>query len=178
MRSTAVHSAVESMQMMAHDMPTAEAGRLFELTSFLEGHSTAWGVFEDRFGKVRRRFAVDLIGSWQDETFKLEEMFTYEDHTHETRVWLVVPAGDGRFTATSADCVGTAHGTCSVDQIQMSYRFRLKMDAREIQVDFEDRFYRVGDGFAVNRAIMRKWGVKLGEVSLFFAAGGKLDRAR
>ena len=50
----------------------------------------------------------------------------------------------------------------------MTYRFRLKLDARAITVDFDDRIYRMSDGIAVNRATMSKWGVKLGEVSLFF----------
>lgn len=162
---------------MAQDMTQPRSERLFELTSFLEGRSSAWGVFEDRFGKVRRRFSVELVGRWLDGAFRLEESFTYEDHTRETRVWLVVPRGNGRFTATSADCVGEAHGVCGVDQIWMSYRFRLKLEKRELHVDFEDRFYLIGDGIAVNRAIMRKWGVKLGEVSLFFATGAKQGRA-
>jgi len=35
-------------------------------------------------------------------------------------------------------------------------------------VAFDDRLYRVGDRIAVNRATMSKWGVKLGELSLFF----------
>jgi hypothetical protein len=35
-------------------------------------------------------------------------------------------------------------------------------------VDFDDRIYRMGEGRAVNRATMSKWGIKLGELSLFF----------
>ena len=140
----------------------------FELTTFLAGPSSAWGVFEDRFGKLRRRFTIELLGRWQDEVFHLEEQFTYDDGMRETRVWHVTPTGNGRFTATCADCVGTAHGTCDADTIRMAYRFRLKIDAREINVDFDDRIYRIGDGVAVNRASMSKWGVKLGQVSLFF----------
>lgn len=162
---------------MAQDMAQSGSGRLFELTSFLEGRSSAWGVFEDRFGKVRRRFSVELVGRWLDGVFRLEESFTYEDQTRETRVWLVVPRENGRFSATSDDCVGEAHGICDADQISMSYRFRLKLEARELHVDFEDRFYLIGDGIAVNRATMRKWGVKLGEVSLFFETGAHHARA-
>jgi hypothetical protein len=50
----------------------------------------------------------------------------------------------------------------------MSYRFRLKLASREIVVTFDDRLHRIGEMGAVNRATMSKWGIKLGELSLFF----------
>lgn len=153
---------------MTNEISSAEPDGLFELTTFLEGRSFAWGVFEDRFGNVRRRFTVELTGRWQSKAFYLEERFTYEDGSRETRVWRVTPTGGGQFSATCPDCVGTALGRSDADSIRMSYRFRLKLNAREIEVDFDDRIYRIGDGLAVNRATMSKWGVTLGNVSLFF----------
>lgn len=153
---------------MGNETMPVRDGSLFELTRFLDGRSFAWGVFEDRFGRVRRRFTVELMGKWQGDAFHLAEHFTYEDGSRETRVWRVVPTGGGHFTATCADCVGMARGSCDGDTIRMSYRFRLKLDTREINVDFDDRIYRIGDRIAVNRATMSKWGVKLGEASLFF----------
>ena len=153
---------------MPNNMTPQRSGPLFELTTFLEGRTSAWGVFEDRFGKLRRRFTVEMVGRWQDRVFSLDETFTYDDGTEETRIWRVSPIGRGQFTATCAECVGTAYGSCDADTIRMSYRFRLKLDARAVVVDFDDRIYRVGAGIAVNRATMSKWGVKLGEVSLFF----------
>ncbi len=141
---------------------------LFELTSFLKGRTRAWGVFEDRFGRVRRRLAVDMHGRWQDGTFVLDERFEYDGDAVEIRIWKVISLGGGRFRATCADCVGDAAGECSADSVRMSYRFRLKLKNREIVVTFDDRLYRLGDTIAVNRATMSKWGVKLGELSLFF----------
>jgi hypothetical protein len=141
---------------------------LFELTAFLEGRTRAWGVFEDRYGRVRRRVAVEMHGRWQDDTFVLDERFEYDGDAVETRTWRIVPIGAGRFRATCPDCVGDAMGECTTDGVRMSYRFRLKLESREIVVTFDDRLYRVSDTMAVNRATMSKWGVKLGELSLFF----------
>ena len=93
---------------MASDIPELHPGPQFELTSFLEGRTSAWGVFEDRFGKLRRRFSVEMVGRWLDDVFLLEESFTYDDGARETRVWRVAPSGEGQFTASCADCVGTA----------------------------------------------------------------------
>ncbi len=153
---------------MPNDMSRIRVASHFELTSFLEGRTFAWGIFEDRFGRVRRRFTVEMVGRWQDRVFYLDERFTYDDGRRETRVWRVEPSDQGRFTATCADCVGIAQGESSADTIRMAYTFRLKLDGRKIDVSFDDRIYRVGEHVAVNRAIMRKWGVRLGEVSLFF----------
>ncbi|MEZ5922903.1 MAG: DUF3833 family protein [Hyphomicrobiaceae bacterium] len=142
--------------------------RLFELTSFLEGRTRAWGVFEDRFGRVRRRLAVHMHGHWRDGVFVLDERFEYDGDAVETRTWLVEPLGEGHFRATCPDCVGEATGACSTDSVRMTYRFRLNLESREVVVSFDDRLYRIGDTMAVNRAKMSKWGVKLGELSLFF----------
>lgn len=153
---------------MPNHMSPVRLGPHFDLTSFLEGRTFAWGIFEDRFGRVRRRFTVEMVGGWNEHVFHLDEQFTYDDGSRETRVWRVEPAGPGRFTATSADCVGIAQGKCSADAIHMAYTFRLDLDGREIHVELDDRIYRVGEHVAVNRAIMRKWGVRLGAISLFF----------
>ena len=140
----------------------------FELTRFLEGKTTAWGIFEDRFGRLRRKFEVEMTGAWRGNAFVLDERFVYDTGETEQRQWTVVPARDGEFTATCPDCVGSAKGRCDENSIRMSYRFRLKIGGREIVVLFSDRIYRMSAGTAVNRATMSKWGVRLGELSLFF----------
>ena len=140
----------------------------FDLTSFLAGRTTAWGIFEDRFGRLRRRFTVEMNGEWREHVFYLDETFVFDTGEHETRTWRVMPTTDGQFTATCADCIGEATGACNVDRIQMTYKFRLQLNKRSLVVDFDDRIYRMGDGIAINRATMRKWGVRLGELSLFF----------
>jgi Protein of unknown function (DUF3833) len=152
---------------MAQDMTTAVSSR-FELTSFLEGRTSAWGIFEDRFGKLRRRFSVEMNGRWKGSAFHLDECFIYDTGERELRTWIVTPLGDGRFTATCPDCVGRASGECDDQSIRMRYRFRLRLGGRTINVSFDDRIYRMCEDIAVNRATMSKWGVKLGELSLFF----------
>jgi hypothetical protein len=140
----------------------------FELTRFLEGRTEAWGIFEDRFGTVRQRFHVEMLGVWRGAVFELREAFHYASGETETRVWRVAPSGAGRFVATCPDCIGEARGESDADSVRMRYRFRLKLARRSLVVDFDDRLFRVGAQSAVNRAVMRKWGIRLGELSLFF----------
>lgn len=162
---------------MAPDMASNPSTR-FELTTFLEGRTTAWGIFEDRFGRLRRRFNVEMQGYWHGEAFHLDETFVYDTGEREERTWIVMPHGAGRFTATCADCVGGAVGECDDDSIRMRYRFRLRLKESEIVVAFDDRIYRMGNDIAVNRAVMSKWGVKLGALSLFFRREPQQDGQR
>ena len=153
---------------MANDMTPINSDPRFELTTFLAGSTRAWGIFEDRFGRLRRRFDVEMYGQWQNDVFRLDERFAYDDGRVENRTWLVTPVSAERFEATSDDCVGKASGTCLPGMIQMFYAFRLKLPARVLTVDFDDRIYRISARTAVNRATVSKWGVRLGELSLFF----------
>ena len=152
---------------MANDMTLIDAEARFELTTFLAGSTRAWGIFEDRFGRLRRRFDVKMQGHWQDGVFRLDERFAYDDGRIENRTWLVNPVSADRFEATCDDCVGKAAGTCSAGMIRMSYAFRLRLPSRVVTVDFDDRIYRINASTAVNRATVRKWGIRLGELSLF-----------
>jgi hypothetical protein len=140
----------------------------FELPSFLTGTTKAWGIFEDRFGRLRLRFDVKMKGSWLDGVFKLDERFAYDDGRVEHRVWLVKHVSADRFEATCDDCVGVASGTYSEGQIHMSYTFRLRLPSRVVNVDIDDRLYRINAHTAVNRSTVRKWGIRIGEISLFF----------
>lgn len=153
---------------MPNDMTPIETTGRFELTTFLEGRTKAWGVFEDRFGRLRRRFEVDMHGSWREGVFVLDERFAYDDGRLEERTWRIKPLAAGRFEAICASCVGVARGEATRDMVQMSYAFRLRLLSRVVTVDFDDRLYRMSARTAVNRATVRKWGVRLGELSLFF----------
>ena len=149
---------------------TAEsaAGECFELTTFLHGRTRAWGIFEDRFGRLRRRFDVAMAGTWSSGVFVLDEQFIYDDGRIEHRVWRVTPLAEGRFSATCDDCIGHAMGQSAVDRVEMTYKFRLRLPSRTLVVDFLDRLYKINDTTAVNRATVSKWGIRIGELSLFF----------
>lgn len=153
---------------MPNDMSPVATDLEFNLTNFLEGRTRAWGIFEDRFGRVRQRFIVEMNGYWSDRMFRLHEKFIYGDGREETRTWQVRPGSNDTFTATCPDCVGQATGVAEAGEINMSYVFRLDLKGRKLHVRFADRLIRIDSRRAVNRAVMSKWGIRLGELSLFF----------
>jgi hypothetical protein len=165
---------------MAHDLLPMATTERFEITRFLHGRTVAWGIVEDRFGTLRRRFNVEMNGYWQGHHFLLDEQFVYDTGERERRQWRITPLDHGRFSATCDDCIGHAEGACLDDAVRMSYRFRMQVSGRTITVRIADRLYRMGDDVAINRATITKWGVRLGELSIFFRReqGQASDRTR
>ncbi|MED5358073.1 MAG: DUF3833 family protein, partial [Pseudomonadota bacterium] len=49
------------------------------IEEYFAGHTRAWGIFEDRFGNLRRQFVVNIDGKWDGETLVLDEHFLYSD---------------------------------------------------------------------------------------------------
>ena len=68
---------------MPNDMSPVATDLEFNLTNFLEGRTRAWGIFEDRFGRVRQRFIVEMNGYWSGSIFLLHEKFIYGDGLEE-----------------------------------------------------------------------------------------------
>ena len=51
----------------------SDSSQRLDLFDYFEGHTLAWGLFEDRFGKLRRQFRVDITGTVDGDTLVLEE---------------------------------------------------------------------------------------------------------
>ena len=51
----------------------------FVLEAYFAGETRAWGIFEDRFGNLRRQFVVDITGTWNGQELVLDERFAYSD---------------------------------------------------------------------------------------------------
>ena len=152
--------------------PAEQLPARFDPMEFFAGQTRAWGVFEDRFRRLRRRFSDDIDGYWQDNEFILEEAFCYDDGTREHRTWRLKPDGEGGFRARTEDCVGEARGCISGPAATLSYFMRLRIGARQIKLRFDDRMYQVGRHVVVNRAVVSKWGLRVGDVSILFVREG------
>jgi Protein of unknown function (DUF3833) len=142
---------------------------LFDITHILGGRTVAHGIFEDRFGRMRRRFTATMDGQWAGDIFVLSEVFIYDDGERETRTWKIAPGARGEFQASADECIGVAHGIYDKHSWTLRYHFRLRMRSRTLAVSCDDRVYRMTDGLSLNRVTIRKWGIKIGEVTIMFA---------
>ncbi|MEY4561073.1 MAG: hypothetical protein RLZZ618_350 [Pseudomonadota bacterium] len=139
-----------------------------DLQQYFNGDITAHGIFTDRSGKVVRRFTVLMKCQWTGNEGVLDEAFTYSDGTRDRRVWRLTKGADGRYTGTADDVVGTATGQAAGNAFQWAYTLRLPVDGKVIEVQFDDWMFLVDSHVMLNKAVMTKFGIRLGEVTLSF----------
>mgnify|MGYP006144036455 CR=1 FL=1 len=141
---------------------------LLDLKQYFNGDVVAHGVFTNRFGKVVKRFTVLMRCAWTGDEGVLDEAFTYSDGTTDRRVWRLTRHADGRYTGTAGDVVGTATGQAAGNAFRWNYTLRLPVDGNVVEVQFDDWMYLVDERVMLNRAVMSKFGIRLGEVTLSF----------
>ncbi len=139
-----------------------------DLKTYFNGEITAHGLFTDRSGKVVRRFTVLMNCSWSGDQGILDEDFTYSDGKKERRVWRLTRHADGRYTGTADDVVGQAEGQVAGNAFQWKYTLKLPVGDSVYQVQFDDWMYLMDDRVMLNKAVMSKFGFRLGEVTLAF----------
>ena len=138
------------------------------LEEFFLGTTTAHGQFQDRFGKVSRRFTVEIQGTWDGEILILSEDFIYEDNSTEQRVWTLKKASTNKWVGTAAGVDGMAYGEERGDTFNWKYSFNLPTKNGTILVNFDDWMWLMDDKHLLNRAYMSKYGLRIGEVIIVF----------
>ena len=145
---------------------------VLDLRQYFNGTIDAYGLFTDRSGRVVKRFTVVMTCSWQgppgQEVGVLDEEFTYADGTRDRRVWTLTRQSDGRYKGTAGDVLGQAEGEVNGNAFRWGYTLKLPVDGRIIEVQFDDWMYLMNDKVMLNKAVMSKFGFRLGEVTLSF----------
>ena len=138
------------------------------LEEYFNGTLDAWGMFQKRDGTVVRRFKVVIDARWEGGSGVLDENFTYSDGTRQRRVWKITRTGDNTYSGRADDVVGVAEGRVSGNSLHWVYTLSLPVDGKVYEVQFDDWMYLQEDGVMLNRSVMKKFGFRLGEVTLFF----------
>ena len=143
-----------------------------ELFDYFAGNTRAWGIFQDRSGNLQRQFTVDIRGEVEGDELTLTEDFVYADGETQQRIWRIRRIDEHRYEGRADDVVGTATGLAYGNALNWTYTLRLPYRGNEINVKFDDWMFLQTDGVLVNRAKVSKFGLKVGEVTLFFIKGG------
>ncbi len=155
----------------------------FSLFEFFDGYSLAYGIFEDRFGNLKRRFKVNILGTRSQEILNgksfeqitLIEDFFYEDGEKQERIWIIEKDfsenGSEIYKGKAEDVIGIAEGSTSGSAFYWQYAIDLKISDNNFRVKFSDWIYQMDDYIAINKAIVSKFGVEIGTVTLVFVRG-------
>ncbi len=141
---------------------------VLDLRQYFDGRLDAYGLFQDRAGKVVKRFHVRIDAHWEGDTGILDEHFTYADGSTQRRVWTLQRQPDGSYRGRADDVVGEARGELAGNALRWRYVLALPVDGKVYHVDFDDWMYLIDEQVMLNRSVMSKWGFRLGEVILSF----------
>jgi hypothetical protein len=148
------------------------------IEEYFAGETRAWGLFEDRFGRLRRQFTVDITGVWDGELLVLDERFEFSDGETDQRVWKIKKTGPHSYEGRAGDVIGVARGKAYGNALNWRYDMDLKVGDGTVRVHFNDWMYLQPSGVLLNRAWVTKFGFVIGEVTLaFMKADTSADRA-
>jgi hypothetical protein len=139
-----------------------------DLRTYFNGEVEAWGIFTDRSGAVVKRFKVQMECQWQGNEGVLDEAFLYSDGTRQRRIWRLKALPNGRYEGRADDVVGLAYGETRGNAFRWQYTLALQVDGKVWNVEFDDWMFLMDDTVMINKAVMSKFGIRLGEVTLSF----------
>ncbi|MDP6969432.1 MAG: DUF3833 domain-containing protein [Gammaproteobacteria bacterium] len=138
----------------------------FDMALFFNGKLKAYGMVQDRSGKVIRRFHADLTGTWQGDKGRLEEDFWYDDGATQKRVWNLTKHPDNHYSGTADDVVGVATGHSQGFAFNWHYTLTIDVNDTAWDISLDDWMYQLNESRIINRTSMTKWGFKVGEITL------------
>ena len=152
--------------MKPEDFKNTEPTLLIE--DYFNGKVKAWGILQDRSGKVTRQFKADLIGSFNDNIITLDEDFYWTDGEKQKRTWKIKKIDNNNYIGTAPDVVGEATGVQYGSAFKFKYDLLVPFKNKNIKVSFDDWIFKQDEKVAINRATLTKFGFKVAELTVFF----------
>ena len=140
-----------------------------DIRNYLNGKVKAWGILENRSGKITRRFTVDMQGKWNGNKGVLEEYFTFDDGEKSQRIWKIEFKDNHNFIAHADDTVGFAKGSQYGNAMQMKYVLDLEVDRQKgtrYKVKLDDWMYLIDKKTLINKSKIKKFGITFGKLTI------------
>ena len=138
------------------------------IEEYLSGNVKAWGVLQDRSGKVTRQFNADLNGTWDGKQLVLKEKFNWDDGEIQDREWTINKIDEHNYEGTAGDVVGKAKGYSYGPAFKFEYVLLVPVKGKNIKITFDDWIFMQDERVAINRATMTKFGIKVAELTVVF----------
>jgi len=138
------------------------------IEEFLSGNVKAWGILQNRSGKVTRQFSADLDGKWDGKNLILDEKFTWNDGEIQKRQWTINKIDENNYEGTAGDVAGKAKGYSYGPAFKFEYVLLVPIKGKKIKIKFDDWIFKQDSKVAINRAVMTKFGFKVAELTVMF----------
>ena len=153
--------------MTQAESPPTRAQEL-QIERFLAGPLKLTGLFQDRFGALRRQFEADAHGTWDGKTLTLVEDFLYDDGQREQRTWRIEKVGENRYRGSAGGVIGMAEGETRGRVFTWRYHFALPVGGKIWKVRFNDWMFLQNDEILINRAEVTRFGIRIGQLVCVF----------
>ena len=138
------------------------------IEEYLSGNVKAWGILQNRSGKVTSQFSADLNGRWDGKELILDEKFIWNDGEIQTRQWKIDKIDEHNYEGTAEDVVGTAKGYSYGPAFKFEYVLLVPVKGREMKITFDDWIFMQNEKVAINRAKMTKFGIRVADLTVIF----------
>jgi hypothetical protein len=139
----------------------------FDLKEYFTGPIKAWGIVQDRSGKVIQQFDIIMHGTWSGNTGTLVEDFSFYDGKKQRRIWTLIDKGNGTYEGRADDVLDKAQGFGFGNAGQWSYVMDVPVKERSYRMHFDDWMWAMHDGVLINRSYMKKFGITFAEITIF-----------
>ena len=148
-----------------------------QLETFFDGKMIAIGTVFDYKNTLTRHFCVEIDGQWNRDSGMLsgvlDEQFYFDDGEQQTRIWRLTKIGDNQYEGSAGDVKGLASGQTSGQAFRWKYQLYvdIKQDdgsVKPILLSVDDWIYQLNDNTAYNESKLKKFGITVGRVAIFF----------
>jgi len=146
-----------------HQQPT------LDIFNYFQGKTEAWGMVQDRSGKQLRRFHVEIDGNVIGNTLTLDEHFIYDDGEKQQRVWNIRRVAANTYEGTAGDIEGVATGKSAGNAFNWQYSMNITTEGKTWLLNFDDWMYLQDGKHLFNKTEMKKFGITVATVTLFFS---------
>ena len=152
--------------MKPEDFKNKEPRLIIE--EYLSGNVKAWGILQNRSGKVTRQFSAILNGKWDGTQLILDETFNWDDGEIQNRQWKINKIDEHNYEGTAGDVVGKAKGFSYGPAFKFEYVLLVPVKGKEMKITFDDWIFMQDEKVAINRAKMTKFGIRVADLTVVF----------
>lgn len=139
-----------------------------DIKTFFTGRIVAWGMVQNYENKLIRHFCVEIDGTWQENKGVLAEKFYFDDGEISYRNWQLEKMADRKYKGTAEDVIGVAYGQEVGHAFNWQYQLSVPIDGENLILHLDDWMYQIDENRVFNRTKMKKFGLTVGEITLFF----------
>ncbi len=150
-------------------LPVPAGAPPLTLEGFFTGRTVGTGAFTSQLAGVNRELTVVTRGRWDGRTLTLREDFFFKDGERDVKTWRFTKIAPGVYEGTREDVIGKADVRQVGNTVQLRYTADVRSrDGSVTRLDFADTIAPIDRRRVLNEAVVSRFGVPIGKVSLVF----------